>query len=345
MMTDPPQCPRFTVSALREIANKMEIPLLSAIPATESVTYGAYERWIRDGNAAEMTYLKERAEVRRHPENVLSGARTVITLGFPIENVEKMAIQDGRIPPATQWLRRFPPETSVTEIPPGFGLVAEYAASGIDYHDVIRRRLKIFQKELKSLFPEQNSRGIVDTAPFLEREFAERAGIGFIGRNRMLIHPKLGSFLFLAAILTTKTLENDENNEKNNMIFDNFRKMRRMCESCGRCQRNCPTGALTDAGVDARKCLSALTVECRVPISTETAEKIGTRILGCDECQRVCPWNQSFLARRPRTTLELAPIFDLSDDDFRKMFAHTPFWRATRDGLLRNAKICVKNQK
>ncbi|MDO4630395.1 MAG: DUF1730 domain-containing protein [Planctomycetia bacterium] len=368
----------FSVDVLRRIARKLEIPLISAIMADNAITYGIYERWVADGKAAGMTYLEEHADARRHPEWVLPGVQTVIMLGFPVETVEKMAILDGHTPPATQWLRKFPPEMSDAEIPPGFGLVAEYAASGIDYHDVIRRRLRTFQKELKCRFPEQISRGIVDTAPFLEREFAERAGIGFIGRNRMLIHPKFGSFLFLAAILTTETLKNEENEENRSPILSemeqigkrfsgedssgeilrrailperendwrtDFQKMRRACESCGRCLRNCPTGALTAAGVDARKCLSALTVESRGPISAELADKIGIRVLGCDECQRVCPWNRTFLAQRPRTALELAPIFDLSDVDFRKMFAHTPFWRTTREGLVRNAEINRKNQE
>ncbi len=333
MENEMPETTCFTLNGLREIAEKLEIPLLSAIPAGEAITFQAYKRWVADGNATGMAYLEEHADARRHPENVLPGVRTVIMLGFPLETVEKMAIQDGRIPPATRWLRKFPPETLETEIPPGFGLVAEYATSGIDYHDVIRRRLKAFQKELKCRFPKQISRGIVDTAPFLEREFAERAGIGFVGRNRMLIHPEFGSFLFLAAILTTENLEN-------HTVLPDFQKMRRMCETCGRCQRNCPTGALTEAGVDARKCLSALTVESRGAISEEMAGKMGIRVLGCDECQRVCPWNQAFISRRARTVLELEPIMKLGESGFREAFAHTPFWRATWEGMVRNAEIC-----
>ena len=184
-------------------------------------------------------------------------------------------------------------------------------------------------------------RAVVDTAPLLEREYAQLAGLGWIGKNTLLLNKQSGSWFFLCALLTDVELEYDRPHAADH------------CGTCRACLDACPTGAFVDAYVlDARRCISYLTIESRQPIPTTLRAGIGDWVFGCDICQEVCPWNRDApVADEPEfqplaggTDLELSELFWLDDAEFRVRFRHTPLWRPKRRGLLRNAAIVLGNQ-
>ncbi|MBQ2819989.1 MAG: DUF1730 domain-containing protein [Thermoguttaceae bacterium] len=304
---------------LRDTARALGFPLLGAVEAGESEFFPEFQAWLEAGKCAGMAYLREHADARRQPESVLPGVRSILMLGMPFGELEKLAEREYPGHPIRHCLARQTPENTASEPPKNTAFVAQYAASGLDYHDIIRRQLKTLQKTFREFFPNQTSRGIVDTAPFFEREFAVRAGLGFLGRNRMLIHPDFGSLFFLAAILTTETLpETAEPPSTPLLTREEQLEFRRRCETCGQCLRACPTGALSETGLDARLCASYLTIEDRSSEGSSTPIP-SPYLLGCDECQRHCPWNQPF---PPRTLFRL-DAFPLTADTLRR----TPFSR------------------
>ena len=187
-------------------------------------------------------------------------------------------------------------------------------------------------------------RGVVDTAPLLERQFAQLAGLGGFGKNTTLLNERLGSWFVLAALLTSETLAYDPPQETD------------PCGSCRKCLDACPTGALVEPyRLDARCCISYLTIEHRGPAPAEFREAIGERVFGCDACQEVCPWNSKVplslreragvraAGDQPTQTLDLAELFFLDEAGFRQRFRGTALWRAGRRGLLRNAAIVLGN--
>jgi epoxyqueuosine reductase len=185
------------------------------------------------------------------------------------------------------------------------------------------------------------ARGVVDTAPLLEREFAQLAGLGWIGKNTLLLNKQMGSWFFLAALLTDLELEYDAAHETDH------------CGTCRACLDACPTGAFVDAYVlDARRCISYLTIELREVIPNELRGGVGEWLFGCDVCQEVCPWNHrapladeaAFEPAEGMNPVDLAALFYLDDVAFRARLRHTPLWRAKRRGLLRNAAIVLGNR-
>jgi epoxyqueuosine reductase len=195
---------------------------------------------------------------------------------------------------------------------------------------------------LRTWAPGAKVRGIVDTAPLLEREFAQLAGLGWIGKNTLLLNRDLGSWFFLAAMITDLELDYDLAHESDH------------CGTCTACLDACPTQAFVAPYVlDSRRCISYLTIELRAPIPRELRAGMGDWVFGCDVCQEVCPWNRfageseiAELRPRPATNpLELAALFELDDAAFRVRFRHTPLWRPRRRGLLRNAAIVLGNQR
>jgi epoxyqueuosine reductase len=216
--------------------------------------------------------------------------------------------------------------------------VAAYAA-GPDYHRFIWDRLNALAAWLEAEVPGCRTEAVADTAPLLERDFARRAGLGWVGKNTMLINTRRGSFFFLGAVLTDLELATDE-------PFTGSH-----CGTCTACLEACPTNAFPAPFVlDATKCISYLTVELRTPIPLELREPMGNWLYGCDVCQDVCPWNRhsgdqptAFPHDPELAWLDPAELLSLSADDFRTRFKITSLWRNRRIGLLRNAAIVLGN--
>ncbi|HVY71490.1 MAG TPA: tRNA epoxyqueuosine(34) reductase QueG [Verrucomicrobiae bacterium] len=274
-----------------------------------------FQDWLAAGNHGEMGYLQRNARKRIDPAQVLPGARSLIVLAVSYDG-------PGAGPP------------------PGFtGVVARYARYG-DYHEVIAERLKALTGFVNDLGgPETKSLWYVDTGPLLERDLAQRAGLGFVGKHTNLISRSLGNWFFLAEIITTLELAPDDP-EKNR------------CGSCTRCITACPTAAITAPfELDARRCISYLTIELKGPIPVELRPAIGRRIYGCDDCLAACPWNrfakQGELmrqhARPDNTEPDLLELLALDDASFKQRFAGTPILRTKRRGLLRNVCVALGN--
>ncbi len=232
---------------------------------------------------------------------------------------------------------RTQPATRNTSLPPG--LIARYARF-TDYHRVIGERLKSLA-EFANQLGGSGTRSLwyVDTGPLLERDLAQRAGLGFIGKHTNLISRKLGNWIFLSEILTTLELAPDEP-EKNR------------CGSCARCLAACPTGAITAPfQLDARRCISYLTIELKGPVPEEFRSAIGNRIYGCDDCLAACPWNRfaqtgNLMQAHARPDLanpDLIELLSLDEAGFKRRFQGTPLIRVKRRGLLRNVCVALGN--
>jgi epoxyqueuosine reductase len=205
----------------------------------------------------------------------------------------------------------------------------------------VRERLNELADYFREEVPAARVRGVVDTAPLLEQEFAQLAGIGWIGKNTLLINRQQGSWFFLAALLTDVELAFDAAHEADH------------CGTCRACLDACPTSAFPQAYVlDASRCISYLTIELREAVPRELRDGVGDWLFGCDVCQDVCPWNSRapqsreavFEPRAGNNPVDLIGLFDLDEAAFRQRFRHTPLWRAKRRGLLRNAAIVLGNR-
>jgi epoxyqueuosine reductase len=217
------------------------------------------------------------------------------------------------------------------------GRVARYAR-GPDYHDILRDRLNRLLAWLQGEVPGCRGRGVVDTAPLLERDFARRAGLGWFGKNTMLLNKRRGSYFFLGALLTDLDLTPDPPFEASH------------CGSCTACLDACPTSAFVGPGVlDSRRCISYLTIELRGDIPEELRPGIGDWLFGCDVCQEVCPWNRHAPEAGPEwpradlTALDPVELLSLSPEEFRWRFRGTALTRSKRRGLLRNAAVVLGN--
>ena len=223
-------------------------------------------------------------------------------------------------------------------LPASSGRVARYAR-GEDYHDVLRRQVKALLNWVQGELPGCRGRAVVDTAPLLERDFARRAGLGWIGKNTMLIHPRVGSYFLLAALLLDRELVPDPPFVPNH------------CGTCTACLHACPTEAFPSAGqLDARRCISYLTIELRESIPEPLRTPMGEWVFGCDVCQEVCPWNRKapeaggLPARAELAALDLIKLLGMSEPEFRERFRDTALSRPRRAGLLRNAAIVLGNR-
>jgi epoxyqueuosine reductase len=283
-----------------------------------------YEHWLARGDHGEMAYMRRNAHKRANPQHVLAGARTIITLAasYAQDSSESDSLQRD--------------SASLTPLP---GVIARYARYE-DYHYVLGEGLKSLVEFLnQSGGPSTRSLWYVDTGPLLERDLAQRSGLGFVGKHTNLISRKLGNWLFLAEILTTIDIEPD-GPEVNR------------CGSCSRCIAACPTKAITAPfRLDARRCISYLTIEMKGPIPIEFRHAIGNRIYGCDDCLAVCPWNRfaqrgrlmNQHARRDLATPDLLELLALDRIEFKKRFARTPILRTKRKGFLRNVCVALGN--
>lgn len=310
--------PDSLTDLLKQEAKRLGFDLVGATPAVTPEGFRRFEQWIEAGYAGEMHYLPDRLDAYRHPRHVLDGARSVLMLGtnYRTDEAAKHA--------------------------PGQGRVSRYAWGTRDYHDVIHDRLRRLRRFLEDLVPGAAVRGVVDTAPLLEREFAQLAGLGWIGKNTLLLNRQVGSWILLAALLTDQELAYDAPH-----VADH-------CGTCRACLDACPTSAFPQPYVlDATRCISYLTIELRGMATAELREGIGDWLFGCDVCQDVCPWNRgalqsnepSFAPAPAANPVELAELFDLNDEQFRERFRRTPLWRAKRRGILRNAAFVLGNQR
>ncbi len=302
--------------ALKQRATELGFDLCGVADAARPEGFDWLRRWLDRGFAGEMSYIARREPAYEHPRDVLSSVRSVVMLAMNYRTEEPAAVTHA-------------------------GRVSRYAWGTRDYHDVLRERLKQLADFLHEQHPGCRTRGVVDTAPLLERDFARQAGLGWFGKNTMLINKRIGSWFFLAGLLTDVELIADAPHNTSH------------CGTCTRCLEACPTDAFVEPCVlDARKCISYLTIELRdQPIPTELRPFMGDWIFGCDVCQDVCPWNSKApisaeAAFEPRAKLNPADIdwlLQLDDARFETEFAGTPMHRTGRAALLRNALIALGN--
>lgn len=304
-------------AAVKDEARRLGFPLVGVCPAVSAPGAGRLREWLAAGYAGEMDYIVGRVEAYDHPRSVLPGVKSLVVLAMPYRTAEPAAPQ------------------------PGEGRVSRYAWGPADYHDVIHDRLHALADWLRREAPGAAARGVVDTAPLLEREFAQLAGLGWIGKNTLLLNRQYGSWFFLAVLLTDLELAYDPPQPTDH------------CGTCRACLDACPTGAFVDAYVlDARKCISYLTIEQRGLAEEPLRTGQGDWVFGCDVCQDVCPWNRhspashepAFEPLPTANPLSLAELFSLDDAAFRQRFRDTPLWRPKRRGMLRNAAIVLGNQ-
>jgi epoxyqueuosine reductase len=301
------------VETVTNIGRECGFELVGVASAGPIGDFSRYERWLENGNAGEMRYLTDhRAQLRRDVRALLPTARSVICVG-KLYNTPDLHRE------------------------PGDAHISRYAR-GRDYHDVMRTALDNMTARL-SEHESFDYKLCVDTAPVLERSLAREAGLGWIGKNTCLINQSSGSWFFLGEIITSLDL-----------IPASPPPDR--CGSCTRCIDACPTQALVPDGtgwtLDARRCISYLTIELRGPIPEEHHAGIGDQLFGCDICQEICPWNSNApVTDDPAfqgSPVPIASLTALSPEAFRERFRHTAIARAKYEGLMRNAAIVMGNQ-
>ena len=302
---------------LKEHAAGLGFDLCGVAAVEEYPELTFLREWLDRGYAATMDWMARSAERRADIRAVVPDARSVVVTGT-LYNADR-PYSDG-LAPRTARVSRY--------------------AWGDDYHDVLKGRLESLLSWMRQEAGEPfEARTYVDTGPVQERVWAQYAGLGWIGKNTCLINPELGSWLFLAEIITTLPLEPDAQG------LDG-------CGSCTRCLESCPTGALVEPGVlDSRRCLSYLTIELRGGIPEEHRRAMGTHVYGCDICQEVCPYNRpaprsADAPWQPRPGLDLPPLAELwrrSDTELRQLVRRGPMTRAKLTGLRRNLAVAIGN--
>ncbi len=271
---------------------------------TTPLHFDFFCRWLKEIEIGNINYLKRNIDIRRDPPRLLEGLKTIISIAYP-----------------------YP--LSKPSTPDGYTTSRYSTPQEQDYHLRLRRLGKQLCAFITEIFPESKSRVCVDSAPILERSFAVMSGIGFIGKNNMLIVPGYGSYCFLVEILTTAQFP-----------IPSFEVPENRCGSCTKCIDMCPTGALkAPFYIDVSKCLSYLTIESKDNIDKEAAGKMGNTFFGCDVCQEVCPFNKSDLPIVSLPTTDA--ILSMTEIDFKKIFGKTAFERAGLEKLKRNIKALL----
>jgi epoxyqueuosine reductase len=289
-----------------------------------------YSEFIAQNRHGEMTYLQKHAPLKTNPQLIQAGAKSIIMLSINYFQARRDLEK--------QW------QTQIHLPAHKEGQVARYAF-GRDYHKVFKSKLKQLAKLLNQNFPDSQTRFFADSGPLLERQYAEFSGLGYIGKNCLLITRSHGSWVLLGELITTLDIPADQPFDRQSM----------QCGSCNRCQVACPTGALDqDYKMDASKCISYLTIEHKGIIPEELRPKIGNWIFGCDICQEICPHNirakqttlPDFSTAIAGNDLNLQEILEIPDEQaFLARFAGSPLMRAKRTKLLRNACIVAANLK
>lgn len=305
-----------------------------------------FYRWLEKGYHGDMEWLARTKEKRADPSRLLENVRSIIMLGLNYyqPNSEGGFTGESRLTHPTP--RGGAPAPNMG-VPEGWGRVSRYAR-GRDYHKVIAKKTKHLIYKLRENLGQKSSHDFywwVDYGAFFEKAYAEKAGLGFIGKNSLLINRQFGSWIFLSEILTTLKLEPDDPHAINHG----------QCSECRLCIDACPTGAIVaDKTVDARRCLSYLTVESPTDIPDALARQMGSLIFGCDICQEVCPYNEGAILTRHKEFLPDKGIGEFLDarqvlrlqtrDEFLALTAGTPLTRPKLEGLKRNARIVLGNQ-
>ncbi len=274
-----------------------------------------YDEWLEQNFHGSMSYLERNKELRRDPRKLVEGTRSVIMVAM-----------------------NYYPSVKRDESAPKIA----YYAYGRDYHKVVKKRLDKLLKFIKEHIDDSaEGRSFADSAPIMERYWAVQAGLGWIGKNGLLIIPKLGSFFVLGVLLLNLDLEPDK-------------EMPNKCGPCERCIKSCPTSALLGNGVmDARRCVSYLTIENKEEIPQELAKKLGDRLYGCDTCQEVCPWNrlarptevEDFHPKEAILSLDYKAVEAMESEEYETLFAGSPIRRAGLEGLKRSLRAIKSHQK
>jgi epoxyqueuosine reductase len=344
-------------SRIKEQAHALGFELVGIAPATPADGFDHMREWLDRGYAGEMGYMHRQAEARRHPDSILPEVRSVVMVGMnykPAASDQSPAVENEDRETRRQGDKEngiafsIPPCLPVSESgllatshrPLATARVARYAR-GDDYHVVLWKKLNELLVWIQREVPGCRGRGVVDTAPLMERDFARRAGLGWFGKNTMLLNKQLGSYFFLGALLLDIDLAPDPPHDASH------------CGTCTACLDACPTKAFVEPGVlDSRQCISYLTIELRGPIPENLREPMGDWLFGCDVCQEVCPWNRkappgmepALKQRDDLTAIDLLELLSISEEQFRLRYRGTALMRTKRQGLLRNAAIVLGNQ-
>lgn len=307
---------------IRALALELGFELVGITAALESQTWPFYRRWLTEGKQATMGYLERHSLTKRDPRSLLQGARSIVAVGLNYHQPNPWHIGEPHM--------------------------ASYAL-GRDYHKVIRAKLRKLVHSLTAEHPQARFRICVDSAPILEREYAHRAGLGWFGKNTMLINSQRGSWFLIGLLLTDLELAQDQPAEGG-------------CGTCRKCIDSCPTGCIEFAHgrwqIDARRCISYLTIEHKGKIEERLGEQMGGWTFGCDVCQEVCPFNQA-RARQPlraqwtrepgfqqvRAWPNLVQLAQLRADEWCAITEGSPVRRAGLEGLRRNAEINLRNSR
>ena len=276
--------------------------------AEDSGQEAEYARWISEDCHGEMNYLERNIEKRLDPRLLVEGAQSIISVAL-----------------------NYYPQTKQRDDVPQFA----YYAYGEDYHDVVKRKLKLVFDFIQSRFPETKGRCFADSAPVLERFWAARAGLGFIGKNTLLIIPGKGSFFFLGELIVDIELDYEKSSAS------------QLCGKCKRCIEACPVNAIEKPyWLNAKKCISYQTIENKAEIDNEIIPLLSNCVYGCDICQQVCPWNRfskphstsEFNPNEEFLSLDLAKLQTMEQDGFNRIFRKSPVKRAKYTGLKRNVE-------
>lgn len=313
------------MKALIEVSlTELGISHFGLAPLTKPLSMDFYKEWIQQGLHGDMTYLADHTAIKEQPQLKWPRARTALVFAMPY----------------------FPHPEQKADFPVKQARISLYA-QGMDYHHWFKERMNQLCTKLSSLFPTEEFVAFTDSSPVLERDLGLRAGLGWVGKNTCLIHPKKGSLFFIGEIYTSLPVQTE------------MEPLPDFCGTCTRCLDICPTGALVEPRkMDARKCISYLTIESRQVPPVELREKIGDWFFGCDLCQTVCPWNQKVFKGRltTETTLtldevessrlaeDLRYILRSSGKKLERDFWGTPLARAGSFGLKRNALLVAANR-
>lgn len=297
---------------IKEYAKDIGFDLVAITSANKIEDFNYYEKWLELGFSAEMEYMKRNIEKRENPKLLFEGVNSIICLGLNYNR--KVNFKDFKI--------------------------AKYAL-GDDYHDFLKEKANLIIQFISENFP-ISARAFTDSAPILERSLAKRSGLGWIGKNTMLINKEKGSYFLLGEIFLDIELEYDEPYNKN------------FCGNCTKCIDNCPTNAITENGINSNLCISYLTIENKNEINEEFQNKTQEYIFGCDICQDVCPWNikyqneSNIKETEPRNWISEKSIDELllmKQDEFSKIFKNSPVKRSKLKGLIRNVLVSLKKDQ